>query len=361
MLAALAPAIADAHSFGRVYTLPVPFQVYAYGAAAALVLSFAIAAYFATAHVDAGEVERGDRGWVRAPRFLVMGLRVGGVLGLGVCIATGLVGTRNPYANFNMTFFWIVFLLGFTYLTALAGDLYSLANPWSTIAGAIERRWPRFGAGVLHDPRRLAYWPALVLYMAFLLIELFAEVKPFSLAVMLLAYLAINLAGVALVGHAAWFARCELFAVFFSLVAKISPCEWRPGRVRWRAPFAGLLSAPAEHPSLLLFVLFMLSSTAFDGLRETAPWINLYWRDAYQVVKPWVGANPIEAYATLRRGYLLVETVALLVSPFVYLGVYVAFVATAKACARTEASVRELCLRFAFSLLPIALAYNVAH
>src|ERR1041385_7401612 len=84
-LAALTPAIAEAHSFGRVYTLPVPFQLYAYGAAAARVLSFALVAYFATAHFAARGVERGDRGWVRAPRVLVVGLRAGGVLGLGLC------------------------------------------------------------------------------------------------------------------------------------------------------------------------------------------------------------------------------------------------------------------------------------
>ena len=43
----LAPGIANAHTFGTVYNLPVPFSMYAYGAAAALVISFVIVAYFA--------------------------------------------------------------------------------------------------------------------------------------------------------------------------------------------------------------------------------------------------------------------------------------------------------------------------
>ena len=34
-----------------------------------------------------------------------------------LCILTGLSGTQNLYANFNMTFFWIVFVLGVPYLT----------------------------------------------------------------------------------------------------------------------------------------------------------------------------------------------------------------------------------------------------
>ena len=35
-----------AHSFGRLYNLPVPFWLYVYGASAALALSFVVVAYF---------------------------------------------------------------------------------------------------------------------------------------------------------------------------------------------------------------------------------------------------------------------------------------------------------------------------
>ena len=45
-LALLAPAVA-AHGFGRLYTLPVPVWMYLYGAAAALLASFALIAWFA--------------------------------------------------------------------------------------------------------------------------------------------------------------------------------------------------------------------------------------------------------------------------------------------------------------------------
>ena len=50
-LAALAlPGAAAAHGFGRLYNLPVPFWLYGWGAAAALVLSFLLAIWF----VDGG-------------------------------------------------------------------------------------------------------------------------------------------------------------------------------------------------------------------------------------------------------------------------------------------------------------------
>ena len=40
------PTQVAAHSFGRLYNLPVPFWMYAYGAAAALLLSFLVVGYF---------------------------------------------------------------------------------------------------------------------------------------------------------------------------------------------------------------------------------------------------------------------------------------------------------------------------
>src|SRR5437764_15077986 len=46
--AVLALGYARAHTFGTVYNLPVPFWMYAYGAGAALVVSFVIVAYFAS-------------------------------------------------------------------------------------------------------------------------------------------------------------------------------------------------------------------------------------------------------------------------------------------------------------------------
>ena len=54
--------------------------------------------------------------------------------GLLLVVVAGLLGTPNPERNINMTLFWIVFLLGFAYLTVLVGDLFSLINPWKVIA-----------------------------------------------------------------------------------------------------------------------------------------------------------------------------------------------------------------------------------
>lgn len=365
----LFPGAVAAHSFGQVYTLPVPFWLYAWGAAAALVASFVVVGLFASGTAPAAPAAPRDRCPYRLPIPLLRLLQALALLALLACIATGLLGNRNPYANFNMTFFWIVFVLGFAYLTALVGDLYALVNPWRLLARALGRLWPGFAAGRLRYPARLGYAPALLLYMAFIWIELFGRTQPYTLALLLCGYTALNLLAVWLVGAGAWFRYGEFFGVFLRLIARMAPVAFaherggRPGPVfglRW--PFAGLLGAPFAHLSLLLFLLFMLSSTAFDGLHESQVWFRLYWTQLYpQLLVDWVGSNPLQAFPRLRELYRYWQTGWLLLSPFLYLLAYLAAIGLMAWITGHGQRLRELALRFAPTLLPIALVYHVTH
>ena len=360
------PVSASAHSFGKLYNLPVPFWMYLYGAAAALALSFLLAAYFITTDVSVlGQTRRDLReaGWVRLLRRLrfITVMKLVSLSGLLLCLLTGFFGNRNPYLNFNMTFFWIMFVLGFTYVSACIGDLYASINPWKVMSETLEHVRAGFTRGRVTYPQALGHWPALAFYMSFITIELFGHTAPFSLSVLLLAYTIINLFGVWWIGASAWFRYGEFFSVFLQLMAKMSPMDYAAGRLQWRAPFVGLLDGHASSYGLVLFVLFTLSSTAFDGLRETLPWINLFWADTYNILTPLLGKPPVYFYMQLRPIYQIYEIGCLLLSPFLYLGVYLLFIALAKWITRSSLSVRELALRFAFSLLPIALVYNITH
>ena len=353
------PNVAHAHPFGRPYNLPVPFWLYAYATVAALVISFLLVALFLSVPAQKSRIGLRVAFTGRHPRLIAF-LRGASVATLFLCLATGFFGSPDPYRNFNMTFFWIVFALGFLYLAALVGDFYAVINPWRVIADAIGRVSRGFQRGRVRYPRALGHWPALVLYMAFIWIELFARTGPFSLAAILLAYTALSSFGVWLIG-VAWFRYCDVFSVLFRLVAKMAPVEVRDGRLHLRPPFAGLIGDRAESMGLVVFVLFMLSSTAFDGLRATALWVRFIWSDPLQIVRPGGMANPTESYAVLRAIYLAFESSFLFLSPFVYLAVYVAFLWLTKLATGSRLSLRELALRFAYSLLPIGLVYNVTH
>jgi hypothetical protein len=354
LAALVAPLPAVAHGFGRLYNLPVPFWLYGFGASAALLLSFLVVGYFIGRRAgDASPPGRPVESWEETlRRWRILGVARGIALGaLLLCIVAGLLGSRDPYRNFSMIAFWIVFVLGFTYFVAIVGDLFEAINPWRSLAGGVARLRSDFTRGRVRYPEGLGDWPALVLYLGLIWFELFGHSKPFALAAVLAGYTAINLGGVWLVGSGAWFRHCELFSVFFRLVGTMAP--------RGRAPFVGILDARPQHLSTVVFVLAMLSTTAFDGLRETQWWVALFWKNAW--LQGFIDKPLMHMLAVLRPWYRGWEMFWLLASPFVYFAAYALFVVLAKVVTRSERPLRELFLDFAYTLLPIALVYNVTH
>ena len=89
--------------------------------------------------------------------------------------------------------------------------------------------------------------------------------------------------------------------------------------------------------------------------------MRLFWTDFYALVKPWVGAQPALAYPRLSEIYRVWQSLALLLSPFLYLALYLACLWLSRALAGSRLPLNELALRFAYSLLPIALVYHLTH
>lgn len=354
---------AQAHTFGTIYNLPIPFWMYAFAASATLALSFLMVGFFVTgqsAERNLRSVEIPDA----VPRAAWSILRCFSVLLLVLTTLTGLFGTEHPFNNFSLTFFWTGFVLGFSYLTALIGDVYAFINPWRVLCNSIERLRPMAFKGRIQYPAWLAYYPALALYMGFIWLELFGHTTPRTLGLSLLGYSMLNFAAAALFGAEAWFRYGEFFAVFFRLLGKISPIAYAPRlargsktMVRLRQPFVGLTEESADHPSILLFVLFMLSSTAFDGVHETLPWVQVFWKYIYPVLT-WAIARPYLFFVGLYYDW---QWLMLWLSPFVYLAIYLFFIWVMKFVTASDRPSRELALQFGYSLIPIAFVYNISH
>lgn len=358
---ALSPLSANAHSFGQIYTLPVPFWLYAWAAIAALLLSFLVA--IAISHRSLGAPR--TRALPRAFTALCIGLKpLGQLLALSalvLCIATGLTGPEDAYLNVNMTLFWIGFVLAFAYACAVVGNTYDAINPWQLLVRALSRVWPRLQRGMMKRPERVGLWPAYTLYLVFIWFELLGEAGPAKLAHWLIAYTAVNLAGSLWLGQHAWFQQGEFFAVFFRLLGHMAPLYWRNGQLHIRWPFAGLRQGQAMSHSELLFILFMLASTAFDGLHMTELWRKLYWQDVFALLSPWLGTHMVSAYPTLKALYGLWQTLLLALLPVLYWLIYLSCLAMAKSLTGSTWSLRVLALRFAWSLLPIVLVYHASH
>ncbi|HEY4069456.1 MAG TPA: hypothetical protein VGM74_21290 [Burkholderiaceae bacterium] len=362
-------APAAAHIAQVPYNLPVPFSMYAYGATGALVASFVVVGYFArSAPAGLGEAGRvvTEHPLVRfigsgVARAVLQGLAVAA---LALSIASGFGAASQVSAAFNITFFWIICLLGYTYLTALIGDWYPLLNPWQALAD-----WC-FGAARSRPVRRaypswLGYYPALAWYLLLIWFELSGKSTPLALSCALIGYTVLTLAGVRVFGATAWMRHGEVFGVFFRMVAKMAPLDVDARQpaiaVRLRAPFVGCLQERPDHFSLVIFVLFMLSSTAFDGVHETLAWVSIFWRYLYPVLAAVIATHSKHQYLVLVNFFYYWQWLMLFVSPLFYLGIYWGFIAMTRRVTRSERTVRELAVAFTFSLIPIAFVYNVSH
>jgi len=363
---------ATAHVMQAPYNLPVPLWLYAYGATAALLASFAVVGYLVRA--DAGSSAQTHLVITRHPlvRWLInpVAQRAVRSLSLGALVLTilsGFLGTTVAAQNFSITFFWIVFVLAFAYLTAVVGDVYRFINPILILCDGIETIKPRLFKGLIRYPQHFGYYPAVALYIVFIWIELFGQATPKELAIILSCYVLISLVAAWLVGRDAWFQYGDFLAIFFRLIGKLSPLEYRCPENRQgpeiilRPPSFGILTERPDHPSLLIFVLFMLSSTAYDGIHETVPWVGIFWKQIYPFLAKFIGVGQPGQYLILVEYYYYWQRLMMVISPFVYLAIYLGFVAMIRFFVRTPVDTSSLALRFAFTLIPIAFVYNLTH
>jgi hypothetical protein len=342
------------------YDLPIPFGLYVYACAATLLLTFGVLVF-----VPPAGTASPTRRLVPLGRVLPAVGQTGAIVLLGLTISAGLWGTPSPVANIAPTLFWVGLMLGLAIVTAVVGDVFQIVNPWRVLL-----RLSHLGEfSLLRYPRALACWPAFICYLALSWLELMAPPRPSLLACALLIYTGLTAAGAILFGREAWFRHAELFGVFFRICGTLAPFAYvrdrASGEERWfvrpRPVLSGAQEDSPRHISLLLFVLFMLAGTTYDGVFQTSFWAGLYWQNLMSWFHPLWGNDMARAQALLGPGYVIWQRGGLIAAPFVYLGVYLVTMAAMRVLTGGRVSVLGLALRFGFSLVPIALAYMLAH
>ncbi len=192
-LSFLFPAPTYAHAFGQLYNLPVPFWFYLYCGAVTIAASFIIIAYFvssasATLKYPTYNLSKFQLFKVLTKKASFIVLKIISVFLFILTVLSGYIGTNDPRFNFNMTFFWIIFMLLFVYAMALVGNIWSVINPWQTIVVWFEQIFKVQTNGRFNYPKNLAYYPAFILYFIFIWVELVGEVTPIKLSVYLSLY-----------------------------------------------------------------------------------------------------------------------------------------------------------------------------
>ena len=382
-----------AHGFGERYDLPVPLNLFLAGAAATVALSFVVIGLFVRHRSENFSYPRYNLlkpRWLAAiltGRVLLTTIRTGSVALFVLVILTGLIGTNKPIDNLSPTFVWIIWWVGMGYASALVGNLWMMLNPWKIIYEWAERLLGADGGdGVLFRyPEHWNVWPAMLLFFAFAWTEnvYSSASEPARLALLILLYSMITWTGMAVFGKHEWLRHGEAFSVLFGFFARFSPTEVRVEGSRLcptcdlgcndsgsgcvdcygcfeRAspedrqlnlcPYAvGLANPGRVSTATAAFVVLALATVTFDGLTATPMWVDIQ-TEVYSAASIF-GSNSLDA----------IDTVGLVLLPLIFLAVYLIFSSAIRQLSGERVPVLEVARRFVFSLIPIALAYNMAH
>ena len=379
-----------AHGFGERYDLPVPLELYIVGAGAAVGFSFVVVGLFVKASPNVHDY----------PRFNVLDWRLGRVLthpvilislqiisvGLLILIViAGTVGNDIPTLNFAPIMVWVIWWVGTAYTSALIGNIWSLINPWNTTFSWAETLYHRVNSGGnltlgLDYPASWGVWPGLILFLGFAWVEIVygQSSVPGRIAFMALAYSSITWCGMFIYGRESWLRHGEAFSLAFGFLSRFSPTEirttdtvvckdclvdcldldgncidclecysasapeYREFNIR---PYGvGLVRKEKVTNSTMVFVVVLLSTVTFDGFTATP-----LWADIFQFL--------IDVIPSISS----VGTIGLVVFPLIFIAVYLFFATIMAASSGNRVPYTIVARVFVFTLIPIALAYHLAH
>ncbi len=346
-----------AHALAQRYDLPLPLGYFLIASGAVVVMTFVILALFWR---DSDEpIETRDYTILRGtvPELVVASLQIFVILALILMVAAGLLGNPATFKNITPVAVWVIWWVGFGFLTAFVGNIWPLINPWSSVFGFAEtlaRPWTSGFSLRAHYPRWLGVWPSCVLFLLFAWLELVAPGRdvPRNIAIAILTYSVFTWTGFIIFGRDTWLKSGEFFAVAFGLFGRFAPLNFTNDG-RWRVslrPFAtGLLTRTPLEPSMTAFSLLMLGTVTVDGFMETPLWAAIVER---------VLANP-EGIGTNPWTYMAMQTALLIAGPLTLTGLYLVVIALmARISGQKLANLSGL---FVLSLIPIAIAYHLSH
>jgi len=347
------PAAASAHGLVGKQDLPIPRWLFAWAAAVVLVASFVgLAVLWATPRLQT-LVEQRRFGVARALEVLF------GVVGIALfafSIYAGFAGTQAATANILPTIIYVFFWVGIPFVSVVFGDVFRAVNPWLAIGKGVGWIMRRTGAveGVepLPYPSWLGRWPAVAGVLVFAWVELVYANKddPSQLAIMALAYAAVQLVGMSLYGVETWSRRGDAFGVYFEMFARISPLRWRD-RALFTRPLLG--GAPPLTPvaGTVALLCTMIGTTSFDGFSQGTTWNSIVPH-----LQDFFGSLGFNAEHALEwAGTLGIVVMCCLIGLLFRLGVM------GMHTVGRRLSTRQLSGAFVHTLIPISFAYVLAH
>lgn len=343
------PMALFAHGLQQEVDIAVPYQLYALGAGATVACSFiAIALLTSVAHAPVfPTIELTNYWWGRFiftnawPRRLV---RISAFACCAIIILAGYYGNQLPSYNVAPVAIWVVFTIGMVYFSAVVGNIWYVLHP----AASLLLLFKRGDKQLLVFPNWLQLWPAIIGYGVFRFIENVhpSAQEPRFVAQIVLVYMCISFFGMLLFGIQTWLRYADPFYVFFNFLAAVAMftvAKHDAKKIMLRLPFSGLLDMQVLTQKAVYFEMLMLSVIAFDGVSQTAIWGT--WRQSLPVMQTGITG----------------DIVAMLLLFALFYATYAVTCFAIKRFIATSYTTHDLMLAFAFSLLPIAVSYEVSH
>jgi hypothetical protein len=325
-----------AHGVGRVYESPIPVAYYLAGAAATVLVSFLIRAF---AKEERPHPDRTVGGPQAGRRVLsVAGAYFLAVLGL-VVVFSFIYPDQTGLGIAPLTF-WIGLIIVPLVLCATVAGIWPAASPFATIEGLYgHSRETEEG-----DGRPAPWWVAPLLVYGVFWFELISGkgFDPISILVVVLLYAAYVLG---LQRSNPWPRdEADPLGILFGFAQRMAPLQVTGSGLRYRGFIAGLDEARPMPWGLFLAVFVLLASTTLDNLRETVHWFSFQ-----------------QAFGLDTWNAQVLDSVALVVLTLPFFIPFIGSVLLARAWTTTSMNVMAVARTFGWSLIPIGIAYVLAH
>ncbi|QKM64221.1 hypothetical protein DCO17_02630 [Polynucleobacter tropicus] len=355
-------ALARAHSFDERYDLPIPLEFFLVGGGAVVAATFlmiviAVKSWPTSWHISGSSVlVFGER---MSATILFLGQLVSITL-LFLVIAAGFWGPGNPLLNLAPNFIWITWWLGTSLFIALFGNIWPIINPWSALYDLLAWIGQRLGlqlktpSPMLVFPNYLGLFWVTACLLAWSWMEVVYPIAfvPAKVASIGLIWTLLSLIGVYLFGRDVWLKRGDVFSVYFEMLGQFGIFYFQTSdrSLRIRMPGAGILLNAnywRNTPGVMAFIIAMLAIVLFDGLHGSEGWG--YFISLVQHL----GLSRISS-----SSYAM-GTIGLLLVWLVFMGLFYGSCWISSCYANV--SVGQLSHFFATALIPIAVAYLIAH
>ena len=329
------------------YSLPVPLFQILVGAVAVVAVSFGLIYLRPPRLATDEEAGRPLPSWFTPALAGVFSLYLAFVL------VVAITGRQAVLLNAGALLFWVWTIPLLPILHVFLGGVYEVGNPFAFLAEMISggRRLP--GAdGII---TRVGYWPAVITLFGLVWAESIPEIvgSPLALGLIGLLYIAVQVSAGVLLGRG-WYRGGEVFEAMTSLASAIAPVGLHrdaEGNIHLLTGFRPGRALPDGRGRQALITLWLAGVLA-DGIRAIP-----IWKTTYAAQR-----NTIESLGQLAGVDLGNATVITLEIVLTWAAFALFFWVFAALAARLASrSLRTMAGAVAPSLIPIALAYLLAH